>query len=384
MRYLYAVMPGLSHLYPLVPSVRAARLAGHDVLVATSGGAVGPAAGAGLPVVDVAQDREIAPVFDRLLVDVLRPGLSDEELMGLMGAAFATIGDRMIDGLLSTALEWRPDAVVYEPGLAGGLITARRLGVPGVVHGVGLRHPTSWGMYGMGPTAARLGIAELPEHPDVEVRISPDSLEEHNEAPGEDLSVVAEVPMRACPFNGGGEVPDWALSRGDRPRVVVTMGSSAATTGEGRVLADIVRGAAGLDVEVVVTTGSGGLPDALDPLPKNVRVVSWLPLSELLPVSDAVVHHAGMGTMFAAYAAGVPQLSVPPTGGRPAPHEVTEARGAGLTVQPGALTPDGVAAALRDLLDDPGYAAASREVAAEMAAMPGPDAAIDRLTRLIG
>ncbi|UCM89376.1 glycosyltransferase [Streptomyces marincola] len=383
MRYLFTAMPGASHLYPMVPALRAARLAGHDVLVATAGDAVGAAARAGLPVLDVAEGQEIAPVFDRMLGDILEPGLSDGALMNVVATAFATIGDRMIDGLLAAARAWRPDAVVYEPGMSGGLITARETGVAGVVHGVGLRHPTAWGMFGMAPSARRLGIENLPEHPEFEICVSPDSLEALNETPGEDEAFVIKLLMNPTPFNGGGELPEWALSRGDRPRVVVSMGSASAAMREGRVLTELVRGAAALDAEVVVTTGSGGLPAALDPLPKNVRAVSWLPMSELLPVSDAVIHHAGMGTLYAAYAAGVPQLSVPPSGGQPAPHEVTEARGAGLTLTPDELTAREVTGAVRALLEQPGFRTASREVAAEMAAMPGPTAVMDRLTRLI-
>ena len=91
MRYLYTVMPGSSHLYPLVPSIRAARLAGHDVLVATSGAAVRAAVEAGLPVIDTARDHEIVPVFDKMRIDVLDPDLSDDELMGIVAGAFATI-----------------------------------------------------------------------------------------------------------------------------------------------------------------------------------------------------------------------------------------------------------------------------------------------------
>ncbi|MFG3254474.1 nucleotide disphospho-sugar-binding domain-containing protein [Streptomyces sp. NPDC048172] len=384
MRYLFTTMPGGSHLFPMVPLIRAARLAGHDVLVATSGGAARLGVTAGLPVVDVAPGRGTDVLMDKLTTDTLQPDLPDEQLMELMGVAMREIGDRMADGIVETARAWGAEALVYEPGLATGLIAARALGIPAAVHGVGLRHPTYWGMYYLGGIAERLGLDEPPLHPDAEVTYSPASLEALNDAPGEDESVVDVLPMRLRPYNGASVIPPWALTPGARPRVVATMGSAPATGGEGYLLTDIVRGTERLDVELVVTAGKSELSALPDPLPAHVRLVDWLPLSELLPTCDAVVHHGGMGTMYTAYATGVPQITVPPSGGSPAAHEVTERRGAGVTLLPRDVTPDSVAKAVREVLAAPGYRAASREVAAEMAAMPEPSAVVARLTELFG
>jgi UDP:flavonoid glycosyltransferase YjiC (YdhE family) len=46
-------------------------------------------------------------------------------------------------------------------------------------------------------------------------------------------------------------------------------------------------------------------------LPAGVRSFPFVPLSRLLPRSAAIVHHAGLGTVALALAAGIPQLAVP-------------------------------------------------------------------------
>ncbi|MCT2593260.1 DUF1205 domain-containing protein [Streptomyces sp. N2-109] len=384
MRFLFTMLPGRSHLYPMVPLIRAVRLAGHQVLVATSGSVVRPAAESGLPVVDIAAGQGTGERYDKLMTDILEPGLPDEALMALMVDGYAEIGDRMADGIARVARDWRAEAIVFEPGLAPGLIVARALGVPGIVHGVGLRHPTYWAMTRMGATAKRLGLDGPPTHPDAEVNISPDSLEALNDAPGEDEAVVQVLPMRPRPYNGSAQLPAWALREGRRPRVVATMGSAPSTSGEGFLLTDIVHGTAELGVELIITAGDAELSALPDPLPEHVRLVGWIPLSELLPTCDAVIHHGGMGTMSTAFATGTPQITVPPSGGSPAAHDVTEQRGAGLTVYPSDLTPDGLATTLRTLLSTPSYRTASAEVAAEMAAMPSPTEVVSRLTELAG
>jgi rhamnosyltransferase subunit B len=47
------------------------------------------------------------------------------------------------------------------------------------------------------------------------------------------------------------------------------------------------------------------------PLPPGICSFRFVPLSRLLPRSAAIVHHAGLGTIALALAAGVPQLAVP-------------------------------------------------------------------------
>nr|WP_218577389.1 hypothetical protein [Phytohabitans rumicis] len=60
---LFAISPGVGHLFPTVPLAWALRAAGHEVLVATAAESVAAAIQAGLPVVDTAPAAAIEAIF---------------------------------------------------------------------------------------------------------------------------------------------------------------------------------------------------------------------------------------------------------------------------------------------------------------------------------
>ena len=100
----------------------------------------------------------------------------------------------------------------------------------------------------------------------------------------------------------------------------------------------------------------------------------------MFPAASGVVHHGGAGTLLTALACGLPQLVVPGAGDRQTNAELVADRGAGLAVELRDLD----RAALERLVGDPGPAAAAREVAAEIAAMPAPTELVGSLTALAG
>jgi MGT family glycosyltransferase len=176
-----------------------------------------------------------------------------------------------------------------------------------------------------------------------------------------------------------GDAPAWLGATIDRPLVAVTLG----TVNGHRVdlLRSIVDGLATLDVEVVV--GLGADPSTLGPVPANVRVERYVPMSLLLPRSTVVVHHAGSGTTLAALAAGVPAAMVPIMADQPENAAATARAGAALVLDTTRLTADSVAAAVQQLLDTPAFTDRARAVAGEIAAMPGPDAVVEVIERLL-
>ncbi len=59
---------------------------------------------------------------------------------------------------------------------------------------------------------------------------------------------------------------------------------------------------------ILLTKYSEQLPDNL---PDNVRHIDWAPLNQLLPRCAAMIHHGGIGTTSAGFAAGIPQIITP-------------------------------------------------------------------------
>jgi MGT family glycosyltransferase len=89
--------------------------------------------------------------------------------------------------------------------------------------------------------------------------------------------------------------------------VLVCLGTSYQAQ-EG-LLARIVAALGRLPVRALVTTGGAVTYDG-DP-PDNVEVVPWVSHSEVLPRTDLVITHGGLGTIMTALAFGVPLLCVP-------------------------------------------------------------------------
>ncbi|MEU8751201.1 nucleotide disphospho-sugar-binding domain-containing protein [Streptomyces chartreusis] len=388
MRYLFTTIPGASHMLPLVPLAHAALAAGHDVLVAANGSARTTAATAGLHTVATDDGRSVRPYDDlvrRFTETDVSWNLTPGEVIEHVAGVFAEVAGGMADGLVDIARTWKADAVVYCPPAVAGLLAARAAGIPAVLHGIGTRRPTFRpALNRLAPVAERLG-APAPAEAEVEIDLSPPSLETiHQDSPHQG-GARHTLPMRYAPYTGGAELPDWALRRGEKPRIAVTLGSLRVFYSDGAHLRDILKGTEELDVEVVLTTSGAELTALPSPLPGHVRTVDWMPLRALLATCDAIVHHGGMGTMYAAFDAGVPQLGVPMAHDDGwANAQVLVARGAGLMLEGRKATGGDIAAALRDLLGEPGYRGASQEVAAEMRAMPTPADVVRELPGLLG
>lgn len=388
MRFLFTTLPGTSHVLPWVSLAQAAQAAGHDVLAAVSGPALATAADAGLLAV-ATDDGEARRNYERL-ADMLAEGgsgmdVGGEQMARYVGSVFVDTSSAMMAGLLEAAQTWQPNVVVYTPPTVAGLVTARVLGVPAVMHGLGTPLPTPPGALAGFAAAAKLhGVTDLTkEVRDVEIDVSPPSLDPFG-PPGPPVQRRSVLPMRFTAYTGGSQLPDWLLRRGPRPRVVATLGSFTRWFGEGGLLREVVLGTRDLGVDLVVATAGAELPALPRPLPDHVTLVDWVPMRALLAVSDAVVHHGGLGTMYASFATGIPQLVLPAAAGPALASARTVAgRGAGAVIDMDKADSATLAPAVEDVLRNPGYRQASEEVAAEMAAMPTPARVVDQLTDFV-
>lgn len=190
--------------------------------------------------------------------------------------------------------------------------------------------------------------------------------------------------------------PPRARSR--RPRVAVQLSLAAEV-----LAAAVLRG--------VLATGAEALALDLDPahLPDDLRRHSRLLASGPLEMQvalagcDAAVHHGGSGTAMACLAAGVPAVAVPSNSEREHTARALEALGAGRMVEVSQAEPEAVelrpglvtlvhreprdleerlAAALHDCLQDGARRERARELAGEVARLPGVDLARDSVERL--
>lgn len=157
---------------------------------------------------------------------------------------------------------------------------------------------------------------------------------------------------------------DWTPPPGDEPLVLVALSSTFQD--QAATLQRIVDGLGTLPVRAVVTTGPALDPAALA-APANVTVVAAAPHSAVLARAAAVITHGGHGTVVRALAAGVPLLVLPHGRDQGDNAVRVTTRGAGLKLGRKAK-PIAVARAVRRLLDDPSYRAASERLGARIRA----------------
>ncbi|MGY1795232.1 glycosyltransferase [Geodermatophilus sp. SYSU D00525] len=368
MRVLVVASPLTGHVLPLVPLALALRDAGAEVVVATAGDAVASCPPELSPV-DVAPGLRLGPLFGRIMLR--RPLLARRELAGrggteAVGLLFGTLGARMADGVLAAAGRHRPDLVVHESLAPAGAEVAARRGVPSVLVEGNLFDAGRLLAAALGTYRPARGLGELP--PPEQVLTS---------APPSVVGPRSGTPVRFVPWTPDRPVDAELTRPGDRPRVLVSR-STVASPGPDRLMRDAAAAAAGTGLDVVLVR-----PDrrvTRRPLPPEVRTADWLPFPRVVPAAAGVVHHGGAGTVLTALAAGVPQLVVRGAGDRRTNADLVAARGAGLAVEPGGIT----SALLARLVGDPALAAAAREVAAEIAAVPDPAAVVPDLLALAG
>jgi MGT family glycosyltransferase len=175
---------------------------------------------------------------------------------------------------------------------------------------------------------------------------------------------------------------DVELPPGDDPLVLVA--PSTSQDPDQRMLRAALEGLAGEPVRVLATTNRR--PPAGDPLevPPNARLVDWVSYSRTMPLCDAVVCHAGHGTVVRALACGTPLVACPAAGDMAENAARVAWAGVGVSLPRRLTTPRGIGLAVRRLLGEPRYAARAGELAQWAAAHDGPATAADELERFAG
>lgn len=376
MRVLFTSIRAVGHLAPLVPFAIALRRRGHDVRVAVPPGlARDPAASLDHLAVGHPGDAALQAAFaqEKDRPPALQIGFVVREIFAdlLPRAALPTLREAISD--------WRPDLIVREAYEFAGLVAAEEAGIPHARVSVGNGHSYEQAIAAVDALRAWAGLA-----PDGGASLRraraftafPASMEE----PGTDIAELPQFRVRLPRDPSPDPRPEW-LAPGDAPRIYVTFGTALGASPRSRAtFRAALEAVAALPVTALMTTGTSMDRDALGKIPTNVTLRDWVPQDHVLPFVDAVFCHAGSGSVVGALAAGVPILAAPVGADQPENARRLVALGAGLAVD----TPDAaaMAAALGRLLAEPGFRDRSRAVAAEIAALPDVDSAVDRMLAL--
>src|SRR4051794_16350410 len=356
---------GAGHVRPLLPFADAFRDQGHDVLVGTPRGATGL-------VLDAGHAAWALPEAPREAADAVfarARGLPrDEANRVILGGVFAGVYARAaLPGAQAAVEEWRPDVLLRESCEFAGAVAAERAGVPRARVAPHMerieRYIVALAAPEVGALRAELGLAPDPSGErllaEASMTLTPPALDGHRrEGHYREPSVAAPPP---------------AADEDGRPLVYLSLGT-AVPQGDAypRLYRAAVDQLARLDVRVLLNTGRRD-PAALGPLPAGVVAEPWVDERAVLGRVAAMVSHGGAGSVRTALSAGVPLALLPIAGDQPRNATAVAEAGAGvLAAGPGELH-----AALASVLDDGRHAAAAREIAAEVATLPLPEAAIE-------
>jgi UDP:flavonoid glycosyltransferase YjiC (YdhE family) len=365
-RVLFTSCPAHGHALPMLPLIRAAQHAGHEVRVATGPDLAGSLAARGLDVHTVGPAW--ATSWSAHEVIWADPGVPERQkrtdgLVVLFG--LPALG-RLADLIVMTQT-WRPDLVVHEVLEMAGPLLGRRLAVPGVVHGIGPMFPFYAHLIGL--AGAAIGEPGLWARVAAEqaVDLCPPSLQPDGPPPW-----PGAVPLRPSAGEPGPVPPEVAdVLAGDRPVAYFTLG-----TVKNSDTADLAAGLAaleGYDGVVVATTGRRLDPDELGPVPANAVVAQFVPQAPLLERADLLVSHSGSGTVLGGLVHGVPQVALPRGTDQPQNATLLARAGAGVVVAPEDYAVPAIRAAVAEVTGEPAFRAAAERVRDEIAAMPDAD-----------
>jgi UDP:flavonoid glycosyltransferase YjiC (YdhE family) len=207
-----------------------------------------------------------------------------------------------------------------------------------------------------------------------------------------DLALVATFPQLEYPRPAGWpgmlvtgpllwEQPfgDVELPPGDAPLMLVA--PSTSQDPDQRLVRAALEGLAEEPVRVLATINRRPPPVPIT-VPANARLVEWVSYARTMPLCDAVVCHAGHGTVARALASGVPVVACGHAGDQAENAARVRWAGVGVSLPRRFQTPRGVRLAVSRLLANPGYRRRAEELRAWAAENDGATTAADAVEEL--
>ena len=367
----------------MAPQAQALVNAGHEVAFATAADFCPSIEKAGFPAFPAGMSLadQLAEAGRRIPEAALAPGKERFETFVPRMLAGVAAPARVAD-LLPLVADWRPDVLLHDETELAGPVAAARAGVPWADQSVGILRPLAMARLAgevLAPVCAEQGV-DVGEFAglfhSLYLDVCPPSLQ--SEEIGQ-IGVAHRVHNLSIAGPGAGELPASLQSLPPVPTVYVSLGTIF--NRDPSIFGAILEGVGAEEVNVIVTIGPGADPAALGPQPDNVHIEGFIPQALLLPRCDVVVNQGGTAILDI-LGHGKPLLVLPRGANQFHNAEACVASGAALALLPDDVGAQSVRTAVRTLLDETSYRQAAEAVAAELAAMPGPEEGVRLLERL--
>jgi UDP:flavonoid glycosyltransferase YjiC (YdhE family) len=382
-RVLMTIRPTVGHFHPLVPLAEALAAAGHEVAFACAQSFCSMVEAAGFRAFPAGNSRPLGATLGALFPEMATIS-PDRRRMWIFDHIFIRFeAGQMVPDLLAIARAWHPDLIVRDAQEFAGCVAAEVLGIPHVV----VRTATWYYQERFTVVQALNDLrAEHGLPPDPRVDMLYRYLFLTAEAPGlhpadEPFPPTTHV-LRPIIFDNAKQdpLPAWVATLPDQPTVYATLGTSF--NQEPAIFAAIISGLRDESVNLIVTVGRNQDPADFGIQPPNVHIERFIPQSLLLPHCHLVITHGGWNTTIALLAHGLPAIFIPLGADMPINARLCAALGIGRTIAPNECTPARIRDGVGAILSDPSYRAHATRVRDEIAALPGPELAVELLERL--
>ena len=372
MRLLFSVRPFYGHFYPFVPLARAAQTRGHEVVFGT--------AAAFCPIIEAAGFAAISAG--------LHP--HDELPAEFAGVPYGRdYGEHPVrtktKDLVAYANQHPVDVIVRDPTDIAAVLAAELIDRPSATLGFSIYIPSaSWDIL-VGDQFERLraefGLPPDPNWSRMHPYLYLDAVPPFFQVLAEPLPVCQPLAVVVDQGETPGAAVGWPASGSGRPLVHVSLGT--AYNRRPRILRTLIEGAAALPATVLATVGPDLDPSVVwrDP-PESVQIERFVPLSDVLARSDAIITAGGFNTVIGSICAGLPLVVVPLASDQPRNASRVVDLGVGRRLEAADLTADLVTQETRALLREPGYRVRAARLAELNRGLPSPRDAILRLERL--
>ncbi len=366
MRLLVHSVGSAGHVLPLVVWARAARDEGHDVHFAVEQQLASIVAGHGFEVTALPTTEYMTNPDVRAELVAKRRAMSEQARARSVLGSFVERSIVGLETLFDAADVFQPDLVLRDQAAHGGWALAEARGVPWVCFSFLPRRPEFvLGLIGdlLEVLRVEAGLAAIDPRvaldPGLHLVAGPHGWYSDDEIGPSGLLAQPPVDLGAT----DADVPP-SLERLGRPAVYISFGTVAGP--ETEALAMVFEGLRDLDVGVVTTTQ---VPAGV--ATEKLIVEEWIPQLPLMERVDAVVGHAGYGTVMTSLTAGVPLLSIP---GPMIDNQSNATRlvntGAGRVLQPADITPERVVEEVEALLESADHLDAARRVREDIQTLP--------------
>ena len=422
-RLLFTIWPFPTHLHPFMALAMEARAQGHEVAFYTGGGALSALAREGFrtfPFREVDWGR-VARIVDDLIAGRQRPS----QMRRLWPRFLVETVPAQLRDLEAVLAEWPADALVCDIAMwAPILILRERIGIPviafshvahcilpgpdGPIQGIALpRHRRLWTeiyakllrraailvtartrrranalrrQSGFAPLG--MGVNEFTGT--LPLYLVPGAPEFDNRR--RDLPPAVRYVGPCLWDKHRDQAPPVWLAQVPRGRPVVLVDEGALFTHEPRVLQMAAGGLAGLPLTVVLLAGEGRVPADLHlgPLASNVMLQPHAPLSDVLPIANALVTNGNSESVLAALQAGLPAVVLPSIWDQAEMAWRVAETGAGLRISPSRATPARLRRAVLRVLEEPSFRDNAAKMGAALARCGGPTRATALIDDVVG